>query len=143
MSPSFAAIDPLLMVALIGVLLLPYVVVPVLVYFRTRYNGRPTIEEFYLEDPSLPRDVLHYVESVLEDLEDDGLSVLGAFFIGTVVARVRQFAVLAGKQSTKETALISVVFAGGGLGVRVKHTYVEFGISFGESDRVRTNNMQM
>src|SRR5690348_14090448 len=82
----------------LGLLLLPYVLGPVLVYFATKVNARPRLEEFFLEDPDVPRLVLNYVDDVLEEMEEDGFAVLGAYYLDTLVANVRSFLILAGRK---------------------------------------------
>src|SRR4051794_15181468 len=90
----FDSIGLLALVAL-GVLLciflVPYALGPVLIYFTMKVSGRPTLKEFYLEDPKVPRDTWEYVEDVLEEIERDGFAVLGAYFLGTLVPNVRSF----------------------------------------------------
>src|SRR4051794_2191071 len=126
---------------LFGITLIPYAMLPLLVYFTTRISGRPEVEEFFLEDPDVPRAVLRYVDDALEDLERDGFAVLGAFYVSTLVANVRTFAVLVGKQDTKDLAMIAVVYADG-MGVQMKQSHVEFSTSFAEGGAVDTSNIQ-
>jgi hypothetical protein len=126
----------------LGLLSLPYVMGPVLVWLFTRISARPTLEEFYLEDPSIPRRVLDYVDDTLEDVERDGFAVLGAFYLETLVANVRSFLVLIGKQQTQELALLAVTYAQGGVGVQLQQTHVEFSTCFAGDGSIDTNNSE-
>lgn len=124
----------------LGLLLLPYVLGPVLVFVATKINARPRLEEFFLEDPDVPRLVLRYVDDVLEEMEEDGFAVLGAYYLDTLVANVRSFLILVGKKQTRDLALIAVMYADG-VGTRLQQAHVEFSAVFPEGS-VDVNNSE-
>ena len=126
---------------LLGIFVLPYVLGPVLIYFTMKVSGRPTLKEFYLEDPRVPRDTWEYVDDTLEEIERDGFAVLGAYFLGTLVPNVRSFVVLIGKQQTRELGLIAVTYGEAGL-ARMRQRHVEFSTSFSAGGCVDTSNAE-
>jgi hypothetical protein len=123
------------------IFLFPYVFGPVLIYFTMKVSGRPTLKEFYLEDPKVPRDTWEFVEDVLEEIEQDGFAVLGAYFLGTLVPNVRSFVVLIGKQKTCEKGIIAVTYGEAGL-ARMREQHVEFSTSFADGGCVDTSNAE-
>jgi hypothetical protein len=124
----------------VGAALLPYVLAPILVFFATKIAARPELEEFYLEDPDVPRLVMDFVDDTLEDMERDGFAVLGAYYLGTLVANVRSFMILVGKRQTRDLAMIAVTYAEGG-GVSSRQMHVEYSAVFADGS-VDTNNME-
>lgn len=142
--PILDSLDPWILIApavILGIVLLPYLLGPVFVFFATRIAARPELEEFYLEDPDVPRLVLDYVDDVLEELEQDGFGVLGAYYLGTLIANVQSYLILVGKQQTRDLALIAVMYAQGA-GARLQQTHVEFSAVFEDGGSVDANNSE-
>src|SRR5262245_59592573 len=100
---------------LVGFVLLPYLLGPVLIYFTMKISGRPRLKELFLKDPSIPRTVKKYVSETLAPLEEDeGFAVLGAYFLASVT-NVRSFVVLICKEETRDMALLAVTYADAGI----------------------------
>ena len=145
MAALFDVTRPWVWLALVAIpvllLLLPYLAGPLFIYLGMKISGRPTLKEFYLEDPKVPRDTWEYVEDVLAELEPEGFAVLGAYFLNTLVANVRSFVVLIGKRSTCEVAVIAVTYGEAGL-AKMRQRHVEFSTSFADGGAVNTLNSQ-
>src|SRR5262249_30316669 len=77
----------------------------------------------------------------LDEMERDGFAVLGAYYLGTLVANVRSFMILVGKRQTRDLAMIAVTYGEGG-GVTTRQMHVEYSAVFADGGSVNTNNTQ-
>jgi hypothetical protein len=125
-----------------GLVLLPYVLGPVLIYFTLRISGKPVLEEFSLDHPDLPRDVKGYLSQKLQQVREDGFEPLGAYYLGALVSNVRSFLVLAGNRSAHDLALVAVTYTETARGVELQQQHIEYSTRFRDGTIIDTNNSE-
>jgi hypothetical protein len=121
-----------------GLLLLPYLLGPVLIYFTVRLSGNPVLEELSLDDPDLPRSAEKYLVPTVEQLEEEGFELLGVYFMDEFVPKVKNFFALLGKPSTRELVLAAVTYPKSTLGHHLRH--VEFSTRMTDGTVIDTSN---
>ncbi len=130
----------ILLSVMIGLVVVPYLLGPVLIYFTLRVSGYPALDEITLDSPVLPEPVKNYLLPTVRQMQADGFEVLGAYFAGSLVPNVQSFLVLMGNRAAKDTALLAVMYARVFAKHRLQQAHVEYCSRFTDGTVVDTNN---
>jgi hypothetical protein len=126
----------------VGAFALPYVLMPVIVYFSMKVSGSPTLDELPLNHPKLPEEVTQYLIRTVKQVRADGFEILGSYFLGSIVPLVKTFAVLLGNPATRDKALVTVIYATGPTGTKLAQKHIEFSTRFRDGTIIDTHNSE-
>ena len=108
------------------VLLVPYVLGPILVYFTLRFRMPPTVVAVDLRVHPLPAEARNYLSEAYRELTADGFDLVGTMFLPDLVPNVKTLFAIYANRTTSDMAMSAIIVAQGGLNGELKTSYVKF-----------------
>ena len=128
-----------LVLALVALVLLPYLLGPVLVRFTQKSRAHPTILTFDPDERPAPATVQEFLDECEAALWSCDFEVLTHAALPDLVPNVKAIFVLLSRQASNDDA-IAVALFGEGAGGGVRKFYVEFSTSWLDGTVINTNN---
>ena len=122
------------------VLLVPYVLGPILVYFTLRFRMPPTVVAVDPRVHPLPAEARNYLSEAYRELTADGFDLVGTMFLPDLVPNVKTLFAIYANRTASDMAMSAIIVAQGGLSGELKTSYVEFVRRYDDGVVVQTNN---
>lgn len=123
-----------------AVIALPFVGLPLFILAKQRFEAKPKIVPFDVDDYDWPRDIDRLFKKTIPALEEEGFEVIDGMFLPSIVPNVKTALVLMANRAERDAAIVTAIF---GMPVQPgspKSLHVEFGTEFDDDHDVDTNN---
>ena len=122
------------------VLLVPYVLGPILVFFTLRFRMPPTVVAVDPRVHPLPAEARNYLAEAYRELTADGFELVGTMFLPDMVPNVKALFAIYANRPSADMAMSAIMVAQSGMGGELRTSYVEFVRRYDDSVVVQTNN---
>jgi hypothetical protein len=128
-----------LVAIVIGVVVLPYVLGPLLIRFTHKTRRNPTLITYDPDERPAPESVQEFLDEVEAALWGCGFEVLGHVAVPDLVPNVKAIFVLMARLESNDNAMAVAAF-GEAAGSSVRKFYVEFATDYADGFELNTNN---
>jgi hypothetical protein len=122
------------------VVLVPYVLGPLLIFFTLRFRCPPKVVPVDPRVHALPDQARHYLGEAYEQLAAEGFELLGTTLLPDLMPNVQTLFALYINRASSDMAMSAIIVAQGGIAGELKTSYVEFLRRFDDGVVVQTNN---
>jgi len=122
------------------ILLIPYVLGPILIFFTLRFRMPPTVVAVDPRVHPLPAEARNYLAEAYRGLTAEGFELLGTMLLPDLVPNVKTLFAMYTNRANSDMAMSAIIVAQGGVGGELKTSYVEFVHRFDDGVVVQTNN---
>ncbi|HPM80241.1 MAG TPA: hypothetical protein PLF81_06050 [Candidatus Anammoximicrobium sp.] len=122
------------------ILLIPYVLGPILVFFTLRFRMPPTVVPVDPRVHPLPAEARNYLAEAYRALTAEGFELVGTMLLPDLVPNVKTLFAMYVNRPSSDMAMSAIIVAQGGVGGELKTSYVEFVRRFDDGVVVQTNN---
>lgn len=122
------------------VLLVPYVLGPILIFFTLRFRMPPTVVAVDPRVHPLPAEARNYLAEAYRGLTSEGFELLSTMLLPDLVPNVKTLFAMYTNRATSDMAMSAIIVAQSGAGGELKTSYVEFVRRFDDGVVVQTNN---
>jgi len=139
-----AIVLPEWLIILIGialcVMLIPYVLGPILIYFTLRFRMPPTVISVDPRAHPLPAEARSYFSKAYEDLTAEGFEFLETILLPDLMPNVQTLFAMYVNRANADMAMSAIIVAQSGVDGELKTCYVEFVRRYDDGVVVQTNN---
>ncbi|MBN1868613.1 hypothetical protein JW916_15125 [Candidatus Sumerlaeota bacterium] len=128
-----------ILLAVLALLLLPYVLGPILVFFTVRFRMPVEIVPVDFERQPLPEGVRPYFDSVHQALTQEGFEPAGAMYLPALVPNTKSLLAVYVNRATCDTAMSTIIVAANQFST-IQTKYVEYIRRYSDDIVIQTNN---
>lgn len=129
-----------MLLALLGLIGFFYLVVPLLILGQQKFEARPTMIRFDLEEYAWPAEIQQLFEESIGELTELGFEVVDGLFLPSAVQNVKTALVLLVHPDELDGAMVTAMYAQPVSESSLKSLYVEFSTSFDDDAVYDVNN---
>lgn len=122
------------------VLLIPYVLGPILIFFTLRFRMPPTVVAVDPRVHPLPAEARAFLAEAYRGLTAEGFELVGTILLPDLVPNVKTLFAMYTNRATSDAAMSAIIVAQRGVGGELKTSYVEFIRRYDDGVVVQTNN---
>lgn len=125
---------------LAGLVIVFYVGMPLLVLTQQKFEARPKMIRFDVDDFDWPAEIDQLFTEAVDDLAESGFEVVDGLFLPSAVQNVKTALILLVNRTEKDAAMVTAMYAQPVSSGSLKTLYVEFSTQFDDGLVYDTNN---
>ena len=134
-----AWLDTLIGIALC-VMMVPYVLGPILIFFTLRFRMPPTVVAVDPRVHPLPTQARTYLGEAYQHLTAEGFAYVATILLPDLMPNVKTLFAIYVNRATSDMAMSAIIVGESGVGGELKTSYVEFVRRYDDGIVVQTNN---
>lgn len=124
----------------LGLLGFFFLVVPLIIFAQQKFEARPTMVRFDLDEYDWPAEIQQLFTEAVGDLTEMGFEIADGLFLPSAVQNVKTALVLLVNRTESDAAMVTAMYAQPVTATSIKSLYIEFSTRFEDDFVYDTNN---